>query len=289
MGYEVRYIYHPRKEDGTYDTEQKEEKLVKVGKPFDDTPMEKAAAAIMAQLARRDIWVVDVNVCELVRKEISFKECKDGKGITLKGKRYSFNESAQMVSEDVVEECSVIPQGMQPHELMAIQRQSQNVDELYSNPNKPVPIQRSPTTPVNQNRVIYKVIYDPPVQYVPETRRLGLKFTQDKEYPVHQVIQHPTGKLEFQRLAVTDDSGKVVNVDEKFFTTAGMGLLADKQLNFSGSSGKNARRPKLAFENEMVMDTVDPRLAAAAVQGISVDDGSIPENLMAVPDIRARR
>ena len=69
MGYEVKYIYHPRKEDGPgYDAEITEEKTAKVGKPFDDTPLEKCAAAIMAQLARRDVWVVDVEVYELVRR-----------------------------------------------------------------------------------------------------------------------------------------------------------------------------------------------------------------------------
>lgn len=289
MGFEVKYTYHPRKEEGGYDTDQKEEKLVKVGKPFDDTPMEKVAAAIMAQLARRDIWVVDVQVAELVRKEITFKECKDGKGITLKGKRYSFNEAAQMIAEDVVEEMPIVPQGMQPHEMIAIQKQSQNIDDLYSNPNKAAPVQKTPQTPINQNRVIYKVIFDPSIHYIPEAKRLGLRFTQDKEYPVHQVIQHPTGKLEMQKIAVTDDVGRVVTVDEKFFTTSGTGLLADKQLNFSGSTGRQVRKPKLAFEDQMVMDTTDPRVVSASNQGFPVDDGSIPDNLMAVPDIRAGR
>lgn len=289
MGYEVKYIYHQRKEDGGYNTDQKEEKLVKVGKPFDDTPLEKVAAAIISQLARRDIWVVDVHVSELVRKEITFKECKDGKGITLKGKRYSFNEAAQMVSEDVVEEPQSVANGVQPHELLAMQRQSQGIEDLYANPNKPVPLQKTPALPINQNRVLYKVIFDPAIQYIPEARRLSLKFTPDKEYPVHQVIQHATGKLELQKIAVTDDSGKVVTVDEKFFTTAGMGLLADKQLNFSGSNTRSVRKPRLAFEDEMVMDASDPRLAQTNNQGIPVDDGMIPDSLLAVPDIRAGR
>lgn len=297
MGFEVKYIYHPRKDDGGYNTEQKEEKLVKVGKPFDETPLESVAAAIMAQLARRDIWVIDVQVSELVKKEITFKECKDGKGITLKGKRYSFNEAAQMISEDDVEEAiqemANNLSGMQPHEMIALQKQAQkqtqSIEDLYANPNKPAPVQKAPTPLVNQNRVVYRVIFDPSIQYIPEAKRLGLRFTPDKDYPVHQVIQHPTGKLELQKIAVTDDSGRVVTVDEKFFTTAGTGLLADKQLNFSGSTGRAVRKPKLAFEDQMVMDGSDPRLVGASNQGFPVDDGNIPESMMAVPDIRAGR
>lgn len=290
MGFEVKYIFHPRKSDGGYDTDTKEEKSVKVGKPFDDTPLEKCAAAIMAQLARRDIWVVDVEVFELVKKSISFKECKDGKGITLKGKRFSFNEAAEMISEDLTEELAV-PQGMQPHELVAMQKQQseKGIEDLYSNPNKAVPVQKGLTTPVNQNKVIYKVLFDPPIQYINEVKRLGLRLSPDKEYSVHQVIQHPTGKLELQKIAVTDDVGRVITVDEKFFTIVGTGLLADKQLNFSGSTGGSYKRPKLAFEDQMVMETKDPRAASKSSQEIPVDDGNVPADLMAVPDIRAVR
>jgi hypothetical protein len=291
MGFEIKYTYHPRGDDG-YDTNKKEQKFVKVGKPFDETPLEKLAAAIMAQLARRDIWVVDVEVCEFVRKNISFKECKDGKGIVLKGKRFSFNEAAEMISEE--EENEVEEPGtsneQKPQTNLISQNNSQSMDDLYSNPNKPVPVQKSSQAQqVNQNKVIYKVLFDPSVQYINEVRRLGLRLTPDKEYPVHQVVQHPTGKLELQKIAVTDDTGKAVLVDEKFFTIVGTGLLADKQLNFSGSTGRSYKKPKLAFENELVMDMADPRSAKMSSRDIPLDDGNIPAELMAVPDIRANR
>lgn len=297
MGFEIKYTYHPRKDVG-YDTEITEEKSVKVGKPFDDTSLEKAAAAIMAQLARRDIWVVDVKVVELVKREVSFKECKDGKGIMLKNKRYSFNESAQMIAEEVIEESptslACVPEGLQPHEVMAMrQPQTQNsMDELYSNPNKPVPIQKNVVAPVNvnQNRVLYRVIFDPPIQYVNEVKRMNLKLTQDRDYPVHQIVEHPLGKLELQKIVVTDDAGKPITIEEKYFTTAGMGLGYDKQLNFSGGNGNGrgrARQPKLAFEDELVMDAPDPNAGGSGSLPYPVDDGSIPQDLLHIPDIRA--
>jgi hypothetical protein len=97
MGFEVKYIYHPRKEEGGYNTDLKESKVVKVGKPFDNTDIESVAAAIMGQLARRDVWVVDVEICEYTKSDVSFKECKDGKGIMLKNRKFSFNEAANLV------------------------------------------------------------------------------------------------------------------------------------------------------------------------------------------------
>jgi hypothetical protein len=278
MGFEVKYIFHPRKEEGGYDTETKDEKVVKIGKPFDDTTMDKLAASIISQLARRDIWVVDVEVSELVKREVSFKECKDGRGIILKNKRYSFDDASQVIEEDI-EECTV-PAGMHPHEMISNKNLPSTMDDLYSNPNKSLAIKSQPMPPVNQNKTIYKVIFDPPMHYLHEIKRMGLKFTQDQLYSVHQVVPHPTGKLEFQKIIVTDDSGRAVTTDEKYFTTAGSGLIADRELNFSGGNGRSVRKPKLAFEDDMLM--------GGSHSGVSIDDGMIPEHLLQVPDIRKR-
>lgn len=277
MGFEVKYIFHPRKEEGGYDTETKDVKIVKIGKPFDETTTDKLAASIISQLARRDIWVVDVEVSELVKREISFKECKDGRGIILKNKRYSFDDSSQVIEEDI-EECP-LPAGMHPHEMIS-NRNSSTIDDLYSNPNKNLAIRSQSMPPVNQNKTVYKVIFDPPVHYLNEIKRMNLKFTQDQVYSVHQVVQHPTGKLELQKIIVTDDSGRAITTDEKYFTTAGSGLIADRELNFSGSNGRSVRKPKLAFEDDMSI--------GGSHSGASIDDGMIPEHLLKVPDIRKR-
>lgn len=285
MAYEIKVFYHPRKEEGSgYNTEVKEETLVKVGSGFEDTPLEKLAGVAMAQLARRDVWVVDLEIQELVRRPVSFKESKDGKGIVLKNKRFSVNSAAQMVSEDLAE-VPVIT-NMQPHELVHGQRQ-QSIDDLYSNPNKLVPVKRDfvPKTPINPNKTLYRVIFDP-VQWEPEAKRLGLKFTLDREYPVHKIIEHPTGKLNLQKIAVTDDLGRIVEVDEKYFTTSGMGLMADRELGFSGSSNRGARKPKLAFEDQMFSDGADPSSSKGIPSGIPVDDGTIPSEFLEIIDIR---
>jgi hypothetical protein len=310
MGYEVKFIFHPRKEEGGYNTEIKEEKLVKVGKPFDETPLEKLAGVIMSQMARRDIWVVDVEAVELVRKELNFKECKDGRGIVLKNKKFSFNEAAQMVAEDMGEPdaqpqpvqppqqglVTVVPAnmpvapGQHPHEALVAARAQQSMEDLYGNPNRPVPVQRQTAAvaraKVDPKKVLYHVYFEP-YFYEKEVKRLSLKFTPDRKYPVHAVIPSPDGRLDAQRLAVTDDLNRVVEVDEKYFTSAGMGLMADKQLGFSGQNGRGVRKPKLAYEDEMYMDAPDPKMAGMAIpQGIPIDDGTVPADMLQMPDIR---
>lgn len=316
MGYEIKYMYHPRKEEGGYNTETKEEKTVKVGKPFDDTPLEKCAAAIMVQLARRDVWVVDVKVYELVKSEISFKEAADGRGIILKNKKYNLGSTAEALAEDLVEEEQMpLPpmvgpntSGMQPHEIAALQRQHQQTADLSNlyDVKAAVPIKKTPRPPINQNKTIYHVYFEP-LQWANEARKNKLKFTEDRKYSVHAVIPKKTAtgeiRLDAQEIAVTDDEGKVMILDEKYFTVAGRGLFGDEQLGFSGSNGRReSNRPKLMHENELTIGTHPEERSpqqpykqirrpsqADIPAGIPVDDGSIPEELYAVPDLRPNR
>ena len=288
MGYEVKYTYHPRKEDGPgYDTETTEERTAKVGKPFDDSPLEKCAAAIMAQLARRDVWVVDVEVCELIKKQISFKESKDGKGIVLKNKRFSLGSTAEMIEEleeEVVpppQQQVAAPQGLHPHEIVQA-LPSQNPDNLYSNPNATMVRRSVDPRSIDRTKTLYQVYFEPEA-HIDEARRLKLRFEEDTRYAVHQVIPSPTGKLDNQQIAITDNTGQVVILDEKFFVTAGRGLVGDAQLNFSGGNQKR-RRPKLAYEDQM-LNSPPPDLPDE-FRGAPVDDGTIPADLMGVPDLR---
>lgn len=285
MGFEIKYMYHPRKEEGGYNTEVQKDKTIKVGKPFDDTTLDKCAAAIMSQLARRDIWVVDVEVSELVKKQINFKESADGKGIILKNKRFSLSQTAEMISGVEIIEEPVIPEGMQPHEVM---QRSTQTDDLYNNPNRAAPVRRSDpnASETDQSKVLYQVHFDPEIVYVNEIRNLGLKFTEDKKYSVHRVVPSPTGRLDAQKIVVTDDTGRVITVDEKFFTSAGRGLMLDKQLGFSGDNQRGARKPRLVFESELITNAPSQMQIPEGMENVPVDDGSLTEESLVVPDIR---
>ena len=306
MGFEITYKFHPRKEGGGYDLEKVQEKTSKVGKAFDDTPLEKCAAAILSQLARRDVWVVEVEVSELVKKKISFKESTDGKGILLKNKKFSFNATAEMVEEEEVPAAQqlVVPPGMQPHEMMqqaaapppgTHPHEVNQIDNLYADPNRSIAPKVQPIQ-VNQKKILYEVYYEPERYYANEIKALNLKFTVGNKYPVHVVVPHPTGKIDLQKIIVTDDTGKAVRVDEKFFTTAGRGLLAGAELGFSNGREKGANN-RLMYDNELTISGPIkgvqgsyqvPESVPEHLRGIPLDDGSFPEEMLNVPNIRQR-
>lgn len=323
MGYEVTYYYHPKKEDGNgYNMEEEKILTKKVGKAFDDTPLEKLAGAVMSQMARRDVLIFDVEIDELTRKNISFKESKDGRGILLKGKKYSFNATADLVCEDIVEveehqehqeelDPEAVPEGVQPHEL----RDQRNLtDDLYSNPNRPVPVKRTPLSQkynINPNKVLYWVYFEPEF-YANQARSIGLKLTENKKYPVHHVVEHPTGSIEHQKLVITDDAGRQIEADQKFFTSAGVGLTGGFEADFQKNDG---RQPTLSYSNDLKIDPgqanrgqggglvvqdqnnfptdIDIRSGRGqqppqnVPEGVPVDDGTIPQNVLQMPDIRS--
>lgn len=304
MGFEIKYNYHPRKSEGSgYNEEELNEKRVKVGKPFDDTPLEKCAAAIMAQMARRDVWVVDVEVFELVKKEVAFKESKDGKGIVLKNKKFSLNQTAQMIAEDVVEETSLITQAPQPtynpvqnvqpqkyvHPHEMIQQAKSVADDLYSNPNKTSVVNRIDPRTIDKKTVLYHVYYEPYINAA-EAAAMKLKFTENKQYSVHAVIPSSTGKLDAQKIALTDDTGQIVILLDKFFTSAGRGLLGDAELGFSEPRESKQSRPRLAYEKDMHWEHPDGQSYKKVSQdipgNIPLDDGEIPNHLLSVPNLR---
>ena len=90
MGYEVKYHYHDKTESG-YDTDDDKTFTKRVGKSFEDTSLDAVASAIIRQLARRDVWVVNVEIVEFVKKEISFRESKGG--IVIKNRKFNFDSN----------------------------------------------------------------------------------------------------------------------------------------------------------------------------------------------------
>jgi hypothetical protein len=304
MGYEINYKYHPRLEEGVgYNHEVEEVRKVKVGKPFDDTPLEKCAAAITAQLARRDIWVIDVDVYELVKKQISFKESKDGKGIVLKNKRFTLGATAELIAEDLIEVPMVAPvvastalvpaaaapvqSNLEPHEMITAPT-TQGTDNLYSNPNQAAVRRSIDPRNIDKTKALYQVYYEPYVSQA-EAKSLKLRFTEDTRYNVHQVIPSATGKLDAQQIALTDDTGQVVVLDEKFFTSAGRGLVGDAEVGFSEPRSARRNKNKLMYDGELTTGGQELASSGAAVGDIPVDDGHIPEDLLVTPDLRPGR
>jgi hypothetical protein len=194
-----------------------------------------------------------------------------------------------MVEEEVEAEAPQpqLPPGVYPHELI-----QPVTDSLYSDPNKSIQPRPTPTPLVNQKKVLYEVYFDPEIAYVGIAKQMNLKFSPDKKYPVHAVVPHPQGRLDLQKLVVTDDTGKAITVDERFFTSAGRGLLADAELGFSES--RNGSKSRLMYEGELSNSEpiIRPRSRndlAEDLRDLPLDDGSLPESILSVPDIRSGR
>jgi hypothetical protein len=253
MGYQVIFKYHPKKEDGQYDKEETKELKKKVGEPFDDTPLEKLASVVMGQLARRDVWVVDVEAFELKKHSISFKETKGG--IVLKNKKFIFGE-VPTEGIAVQEEVPHQPQhlngnglGVQPHNNIMPQVSSmQNLE--------------SPAAP--QKRVVKWVSFDAEgitvdhegnrVPIMMMTKKLGLQLSPGRRYPVFLETDDPRDKrvdkfgnptLDRKRVyQIWDDRKREVTVSQDYF------LPAETRLGFDelGFSEKGESGPKLMFE-----------------------------------------
>jgi hypothetical protein len=288
MAFELTYFYHEKKpEGGGYNTEEKKELKKKIGNNFEEIPLEQVATAIIKQLARRDIWVVDVEVNEYTKKPVSFKESNDGSGIVLKGKKFSLDHSASLVAVDVsvdLEEASQVPSsGMN---LVAAAQKKQSSKPGGVNLVEP---------PVNPNRVMFWATFEPH-PFTQEARSKGLKFSVGKKYPVHRQKDGPAG----QTLYITDDAKKIVQVDEKYFSVAGAGLVGDDEVEGGFQQQDHGEpEPKLAYWSHMKGDSGGngvPQLRGKSLKNIPdqykdipLDDGSIPDSYFNVPDIRKKR
>ena len=206
VGYEVTYKYHERK-DGVYDKEETKSLKKKVGDPFDDIPLEKLAGAVMAQLARRDIFVIEVEIVELSKKPISFKETNGG--VVIKNKKFLFDQSSNLIVQDVQDVAEV----------------SQIQNTAVEQPHNLVHNNGSP----NLGRPIDFVVFAPELPQMPEVKKKGLRLTPEKKYPVYarEHIGITTA------LKIVDDLGREQMISDVYFVPANIRLLADNQLKFS--------------------------------------------------------
>lgn len=203
MGYEVTYKYHERK-DGEYNKEETKSLKKKVGDPFEDIPLEKLAAAVMAQLARRDIFVVDVEIVELSKKQISFKETNGG--VVIKNRKFLFDQATNIIVQEVVD----APAQIQSHPTREMQA--------------------LPATPAGDlGRPIDVVIFSPELPQMPEIKKKGLRLTPDKKYPVFSREQMGMTTV----LKIVDDVGRQQMVSDVYFVPGNVKLMADRELGFS--------------------------------------------------------
>lgn len=214
MGFEVIYSYHERGEDGDYNRDEEQELHRPVGDPYEDVSLERLASAVMAQMARRDIWVTGVEVFEFAKKPVNFRETKGG--IILKNKKFML-DSTNIVS-DVMDVTPPAAPGVQPHQML---QQGQTAPA----PAGDQPHNSGPRRPVDV------VVFAPELHNMPELNKKGVKFTMDKKYPVYSKEPHPTGIGEVYKMI--DDAGREQLISDKYFVPGNTELFGDKQLGFS--------------------------------------------------------
>ena len=93
--FEIKYFYKESAEPGFYKDEILT-KTLKVGRFGEDISLEILAGKIMAQLARRNILIVDIEIYEYAKKKIKYKETDSG--IIIKNKKFSFDSGAVVES-----------------------------------------------------------------------------------------------------------------------------------------------------------------------------------------------
>lgn len=207
IGYEIIYHFHERLETG-YDKSVSKELKKKVGEPFEEVSLEKLAASVMGQLARRDIWVTDVEIYEYSKKKISFRETTGG--IVIKNKKFTADGAVEIVGQElqVVEQPQIHPKKQ----------------AFHSNG--------------RSNRPIRWVLFAP--SEMKTVKEKQLRFTVEKKYPVFREDLHPSGVG--MVLHTVDDLGRDQMVLDEYFIPVDQSLVMGRELGFneknSGDNGK---------------------------------------------------
>jgi hypothetical protein len=258
MGFEVVYRYHEKLEEGGYDKSETKEMKRKVGEPFEDVPLETLAQKIMAQMARRDIWVLpDVEIYELKKQKVNFRETKGG--VIIKNKKFLLDtENNSIISQEIPEEgqqnLPVVHQSTQlvpaggplPHNQLAVT----NGQQQRLRPIKFVVMDEGVIQDVKGDRVPVPVA----------VKRAGLQFRPGQRYPVFKEMDDPRDKrvdkygapaLDRKKVYVMwDDHKREVMVSQDYFVPADVQYQQDSRLDPFSAVPSGGSAPKLMFEGE---------------------------------------
>lgn len=229
MGYELTFHYHEQVDKGEYNKEETKTKVVKIGSPYDEIPLEAVASRIMAQLARRNILIVDVEIYEYTKKKLSFKETSDG--ILIKNKKFSFDDGVGLTAVDVpCEESQPLPSNPQVDQQQLLQQllasllagNQSVISSLMPNQSKQLGVNLAPTSPASvgssKNSVLRHEIFNPlEKEMIIDCQKRGMRFTLGNKYPIINERMAPN-KLAGMMYTTIDDVGQRQILSDKFFT-----------------------------------------------------------------------
>lgn len=248
MGYEVSFSYYEKLKDSfDYNRENLQNFKKVYGKATEDYPLEKLCQALMQQLARRDILVVDWEIYEFVRKKVTSRITKSD--LVIKNKKFSLKNNIVEDMDDYEEEdmalCCHIQKTVAPPIINspAVINSAPVINIAAS----VRPINLAP--PVRQSDKIIKYM-----QFLPSKmlRPIG-KFTIEKTYPVFRESLSNSGIG--MMLETQDDAGQRVTVPDEHFVSAQTSLLGEEESKFSQTS-KNFVSDNNLNWNGVIKDSV---------------------------------
>lgn len=246
MGFEVVYKFYDRDESGNYKKDEAKELKKRVGDVYEEITLERLASVIMAQLARRDIWVFDVNIYEYKKTEISFRETKGG--IVIKNKKFMLDNDSNVIAQEIREEQPQYipaPHQAQPQPQMAQSREIAPV--LNGQPANPL------VTIQPNSRVLKYVTLDSDPQTLIKVKNSGLAFKADRRYAVYKETPHPK-RMGVIIYTMLDDNNREVTVMDEYFVPADQILK-----NGFNSVADKASAPRMMYDNYENMDIPDIR------------------------------
>ena len=234
MGYEVNYIYYDKIKDSfDYDRENQKNFKKVYGKATEDYPLDKLYQALMQQLARRDILIIEWEVFEFVRKKIPSRITKND--LIIANRKFNMKN---IVLENL-EESDFEPTNTAVCPAAPIQKQQVVAQVPPPAPMQPVniasqkPVNIAPILQNQMTTVSDRVIKH--VQFLPGrmTQPIG-KFTVEKIYPVYRESMSASGIG--MLLETVDDSGRRIKVPDEYFVTTQQNLIGDDEAKFSQTS-----------------------------------------------------
>lgn len=229
MSFEVVYKYYQRLEDnGEYDRENTQTLKKIYGKNQEEYSLDKLAVNIYQQMARRDIWIYDVEIFEFAKKKISFKQNKTD--LIIKNKRFS--PKTGMLEDIGVDEeepqTHIAPANILPAPAAQIVHHQPAIEAVNLAP--PIRSQQNlaPSSP-KPRRVIKMVVFDP--MSPNERAKFPYKFTPGKKYPVYKERISPSGIG--MLIETVDDLGNIVSVSDELFVVEDINLVGDQEAGFS--------------------------------------------------------
>jgi len=236
MAFEIVFKYYECLENtADYDKSNILSYTKSLGNIFEEVSLEKLASMILTQLARRDIFVFDVEVFELVKKKISYKQSKNN--ILIKNKKFGFSGETIVVQE--IEQSNLISCNQELQVESNIPTASQlKPQQILSATVPAIPI--LPAKSLKDSRPIRKMIFVPSdTSYL---KGKPLRFTPNKVYSVYRekLANNGIGMI----LCTIDDMGREVEVTDEYFINDTINLinenaevLKEDVLNWSGSKG----------------------------------------------------